>query len=122
MNEVVIRILDNTNNAICCRLLKQWLNRTIINTKILNKSFDVIYSFIDDSKTLDEVRSLLKEVSDIERILGRINNNKVSPKEINGLRFSLEQIPKIKTIFFFELISKTNIFFFKSLVFIRSDM
>ena len=27
------------------------------------------------------------------------NTNKVSPKEINGLRFSLEQIPKMKTIF-----------------------
>jgi len=80
-------------------MLKQWLNRPLINIKRLNKRFDIVESLDQDLKTLDQIRSSLDEVSDIERILGRINNHKVSPKEINGLRFSLEQIPKIKNIF-----------------------
>ena len=95
----LIDILDKTITASGGRMLKQWLNRPLINIKRLNKRFDIVESFVEDSKTLDEVRFSLKEVSDIERILGRINNHKVSPKEINGLRFSIEQIPKIKTIF-----------------------
>ena len=95
----LIDILDKTITASGGRMLKQWLNRPLINIKRLNKRFDIVESFVKDSKTLDEVRFSLKEVSDIERILGRINNHKVSPKEINGLRFSIEQIPKIKTIF-----------------------
>ena len=95
----LIDILDKTITASGGRMLKQWLNRPLINIKRLNKRFDIVESFVKDSKTLDEVRFSLKEVSDIERILGRINNHKVSPKEINGLRLSIEQIPKIKTIF-----------------------
>ena len=95
----LIDILDKTITASGGRMLKQWLNRPLINIKRLNKRFDIVESFVKDSKTFDEVRLSLKEVSDIERILGRINNHKVSPKEINGLRFSIEQIPKIKTIF-----------------------
>ena len=95
----LIDILDKTITASGGRMLKQWLNRPLTNKKRLNKRFDIVESFIEDFKTLDDVRSSLKEVSDIERILGRINTNKVSPKEINGLRFSLEQIPKMKTFF-----------------------
>ena len=95
----LIDILDITITASGGRMLKQWLNRPLTNKKRLNKRFDIVESFIEDFKTLDDIRSSLKEVSDIERILGRINTNKVSPKEINGLRFSLEQIPKMKTIF-----------------------
>ena len=95
----LIDILDITITASGGRMLKQWLNRPLTNKKRLNKRFDIVESFIEDFKTLDDIRSSLKEVSDIERILGRINTNKVSPKEINGLRFSLEQIPKMKTFF-----------------------
>lgn len=95
----LIDILDKTITASGGRMLKQWLNRPLTNKKRLNKRFDIVESFIEDFKTLDDIRSSLKEVSDIERILGRINTNKVSPKEINGLRFSLEQIPRMKTIF-----------------------
>ena len=95
----LIDIVDKTITASGGRMLKQWLNRPLTNKKRLNTRFDIVESFYEDSKTLDEIRLCLKEVSDIERILGRINNHKVSPKEINGLRFSLEQIPKMKTIF-----------------------
>ena len=95
----LIEVLDKTITASGGRMLKQWLNRPLINIKRLNKRFDIVESLDQDLKTLDQIRSSLDEVSDIERILGRINNHKVSPKEINGLRFSLEQIPKIKNIF-----------------------
>ena len=95
----LIDILDKTISASGGRMLKQWLNRPLTNKIRLNKRFDIVESFNEDSKAYEELRSSLNEVSDIERILGRINNNKVSPKEINGLRFSLQQIPKIKNIF-----------------------
>ena len=39
----------------------------------------------------------MKQISDIERTIGKINNGKVTPKEINGLCISLEKIPDIKS-------------------------
>ena len=40
----------------------------------------------------------MNQISDIERIIGRINSGKVTPKEINPLCISLEQIPIIKSL------------------------
>ena len=52
-------------------------------------------AFVEDTRIREDMRERLKNVSDIERIVGRVNNGKVTPKEINGLRLSLEQIPEI---------------------------
>ena len=49
------------------------------------------------TKESEEVSKFLKQISDIERIIGKINNGKVTPKEINGLCISLEKIPDIKS-------------------------
>ena len=94
----LIEVLDKTITASGGRMLKQWLNRPLINTKRLNKRFDIVESFDQDLETLDQIRSSLDEVSEQENQEAEVNSED-SAKEINGLRFSLEQIPKIKTIF-----------------------
>ena len=91
----LIDVLDDTVTAGGGRLLKQWLNRPITDKKHLNKRLDIVGAFVENTRIREDVRDRLKNVSDIERIVGRVNNGKVTPKEINGLRLSLEQIPEI---------------------------
>jgi DNA mismatch repair protein MutS len=91
----LIEVLDDTVTAGGGRLLKQWLNRPITDKERLNKRLDIVAAFVENTRIREDMRDRLKNVSDIERIVGRVNNGKVSPKEINGLRLSLEQIPEI---------------------------
>ena len=91
----LIEVLDDTVTAGGGRLLKQWLNRPTTDKKRLNKRLDIVGAFVEDTRIREDMRERLKNVSDIERIVGRVNNGKVTPKEINGLRLSLEQIPEI---------------------------
>jgi DNA mismatch repair protein MutS len=91
----LIEVLDDTVTAGGGRLLKQWLNRPITDKKRLNTRLDIVGAFVEDTRIREDMRERLKNVSDIERIVGRVNNGKVTPKEINGLRLSLEQIPEI---------------------------
>ncbi len=91
----LVEVLDDTVTAGGGRLLKQWLNRPITDKKRLNKRLDIVGAFVEDTRIREDMRERLKNVSDIERIVGRVNNGKVTPKEINGLRLSLEQIPEI---------------------------
>ena len=79
-------------------MLKQWLNHPLTDQKRLNVRLDVVESFHENNRVLEDFRDHLKQTSDIERIVGRVNNGKVSPKEINGLRLSLEQIPEVKSV------------------------
>ena len=94
----LIDVLDQTVTSGGGRLLKQWLNRPLTDKKRLNTRMDIVTAFHENNRALEDVQDHLKQISDIERIVGRVNNGKVSPKEINGLRLSLEQIPKVKTV------------------------
>ena len=95
----LIDVMDHTVTAGGARMLKQWLNHPLTDQKRLNVRLDVVEAFHDNNRVLEDFRDHLKKISDIERIVGRVNNGKVSPKEINGLRLSLEQIPEVKSVF-----------------------
>jgi DNA mismatch repair protein MutS len=44
----------------------------------------------------DRIRSLLKEVSDLERVLGRISLGSATPRDLVATKRSLEQVPSIR--------------------------
>ena len=94
----LIDILDETVTAGGGRLLRQWMNRPLTDKKRLTNRLDIVESFHNNSALNEDISLHLNQVSDVERIIGRINSGKVTPKEINGLRISLEQIPFIKSI------------------------
>ena len=94
----LINILDQTVTAGGGRLLKQWMNRPLIDKKRLTRRLDIVESFYNNKALCEDIVKNLNQISDIERIIGRINSGKVTPKEINALCISLEQIPIIKSL------------------------
>ena len=127
----LIDVLDQTITSGGGRLLKQWMNKPLVDRKKINSRLDIVEAFYKDSDLRDEISKLLKQISDIERILGKINNGKVTPKEINGLCISLEQIPEIqsalkrsnnkKLVFFNKSFKNTDRIFNKILKTLDSD-
>ena len=93
----LIDVLDQTITSGGGRLLKQWMNKPLVDRKKINSRLELVEAFYNDSHLRDEISKFLKQISDIERIIGKINNGKVTPKEINGLCISLEKIPDIKS-------------------------
>ena len=93
----LIDVLDQTITSGGGRLLKQWMNKPLVDRKKINSRLELVEAFYNDSHLIDEISKFLKQISDIERIIGKINNGKVTPKEINGLCISLEKIPDIKS-------------------------
>ena len=88
----LIDILDETVTAGGGRLLRQWMNRPLTDKKRLTNRLDIVESFYNNSALNEDISLHLNQVSDVERIIGRINSGKVTPKEINGLRISLEPV------------------------------
>ena len=127
----LIDVLDQTITSGGSRLLKQWMNKPLVDRKKINSRLDIVEAFYNDFDLRDEISKLLKQISDIERILGKINNGKVTPKEINGLCISLEQIPEIqsalkrsnnkKLVFFNKSFKNTDRIFNKILKTLDSD-
>ncbi|MBN9287295.1 MAG: DNA mismatch repair protein MutS [Gammaproteobacteria bacterium] len=93
----LISILDNTTTPMGSRLLVRWLNQPLRNQKMLQTRQQAITTFLNNG-CIDPLQLLLKQVGDVERILGRVALQSARPRDLVRLRVALAAIPKIKTL------------------------
>ena len=55
--------------------------------------------FAQAPSAVEEVSSILKSGSDLERILGRLRNRLVRPRELGGLRSTIRGLPGVSRCF-----------------------
>lgn len=91
----LIDIIDETVTAGGGRLLRQWLNRPLTDDKKINSRLKSVAGFVNNKQVLNTVIDILKSASDIERIVGKVNRSKATPKEILALGYSLNLIPEL---------------------------
>ena len=94
----LVDLLDETVTNGGGRLLKQWLSQPLTNIEKLNDRLDIVEGFIKNKRLLKKVRTVMDVVLDIERILGKISQNKANPRDIIGLKESLKCIPKLQEL------------------------
>lgn len=89
-------LLDQTVTAMGGRLLKQWVDRPLINKKEIETRHELVETLMKEYFTRQEIRELLKEVYDLERLAGRVAFGNVNARDLVQLRKSLSQIPALK--------------------------
>ncbi|PIN74322.1 DNA mismatch repair protein MutS [Candidatus Woesearchaeota archaeon CG10_big_fil_rev_8_21_14_0_10_45_16] len=92
----VLSILDKTVTVLGSRLLKAWLKTPLCNRQRIEQRLDAVEQLHKNIIIREEIRELLKEVYDLERLISRINYGNASPKDLLALRQSLEKIPLLK--------------------------
>ena len=95
----LIDSIDMTETSGGGRLLRKNLISPLYNIKAINTRLDTVEAFVENPKILNNVRTDLKKVSDIQRILGKLNKTKASPKDLYALAETLEFIPKWQSAF-----------------------
>jgi DNA mismatch repair protein MutS len=88
--------LNNTKTASGARLLKKQITEPLINKQKIEERFDAIEEINECIIERNEIRELLDDFYDIERITARIASGIVSPKDLYALKLSLEKLPQIK--------------------------
>ncbi len=94
-------LLDTINKTLTSmgsRLMKKWLLFPSINKLEIEKRFDGIEELIFKRDILREIREKLKEISDIERITGRISTSRATPRDLISLKTSLTLAEELKKI------------------------
>lgn len=89
----LIDVVDNSNTNMGKRFLKDRLCNPITDHKQLTKSFETV-EFIKNGK-IDEIKSLIKGVVDIERLSRKICSKKIHPFELYEFIVSYEKIDKL---------------------------
>ena len=93
----LLQILDKTTTPMGKRLIKNWINQPLIDSSAINKRLDAVDFFFNDGLLRSEVFSLMKRISDIERIINRVISGHAIPRDLVALRFSLGQMPLISS-------------------------
>ena len=92
----LLDIIDNTITPMGARLLRRWLCFPSIDIKEINIRHEIVSeimkSFINDQDFIDDFKSII----DIERVVSKIGNLKVNPRELLNLKLSLEKVLLIK--------------------------
>lgn len=91
-------LLDKTKTAMGGRLLKQWLNRPLLDAKLLTQRQEIVATLIDNYFQRTTLQQALQKVYDLERLAGRIAFGSANGRDLIQLYNSLSQIPAIKDV------------------------
>ncbi|ALF10240.1 DNA mismatch repair protein MutS [Parageobacillus thermoglucosidasius] len=91
-------LLDETVTAMGGRLLKQWLDRPLLDRGQIERRLHMVETLIHHYFERQELRERLREVYDVERLAGRVAYGNVNARDLIQLKKSLQQIPALKDI------------------------
>ncbi|RSK27109.1 DNA mismatch repair protein MutS [Bacillus sp. HMF5848] len=88
-------LLDETVTAMGGRKLKQWLDQPLIHRGAIEKRFSIVETLLNEYFVRQELRDLLKDVYDLERLVGKVAFGNANARELLQLKKSLAQVPSI---------------------------
>lgn len=91
-------LLDETKTAMGGRLLKQWIDRPLLNREKIVERQNMVETMIGHYFERMDLREKLKEVYDLERLAGRVAFGNVNARDLVQLKKSLQQIPAIQEL------------------------
>jgi DNA mismatch repair protein MutS len=94
----LLGVLDAAVTAMGGRLLRQWLNQPLLDRHQLERRLDAVDAFYHDTPARTEVRALLKELTDLERLTNRVAQRIARPRDLLGIRKSLETVPRLREV------------------------
>ena len=92
----LLGVLDATVTGMGARLLRSWMLRPSIRRGEIEARHSAVEDLHASQLKRDRLRTLLREVSDLERLTGRINMGTATPRDLCALRRSLDQVPDIR--------------------------
>ena len=87
-------LIDECVTGMGSRLLKQWLLRPSLKRSEIQTRLAAVTELCD-SILREKLRYLMKEVSDLERLIGRLNLGTATPRDLVALKRSIGQAPVV---------------------------
>lgn len=92
----LLDIIDKTSTPMGGRLLRRRLILPLKSVDEINRRLNLIEFFNKEDHLKYEIQQLLKSISDLDRLMGKLASEKICPKEVGYLRQSLVNIHQIK--------------------------
>jgi DNA mismatch repair protein MutS len=78
------------------RMLNRWLALPLKNLEEINSRIDVVSFFLENQKFFEHIKSNIKQIGDLERLVSKASTLRINPREIEKLKHSLISLSSIK--------------------------
>jgi DNA mismatch repair protein MutS len=91
----LLGVMDRSVTAMGARKLRHWMTHPLVDLGLISERHGAVEELVHESLTRDDLRRVLDEVYDLERLNGRIAMATGNAKDLAALRTSLEKLPQI---------------------------
>ena len=94
----LLSALDDTRTPMGARLLRRWLGQPLLDLERLERRLDAVQFFYDDDFRRSDASAALSEISDLERILTRVQTQSAPPRDLLSLRQSVDAAERLGAV------------------------
>jgi DNA mismatch repair protein MutS len=94
----LLQVIDETVTGMGGRLLRSWLLRPCVKRAEVEARLAAVQDLFSSQMRRDKLRALLKEVSDLERLIGRVSLGSATPRDLCAMLRSLNQVPDVREV------------------------
>lgn len=91
-------ILDKTQTSMGGRLLRKWIEEPLINPEEIQKRHEAVGELMDNVYISSDLTEFLRNVYDMERLIGRISCGAANARDLVYLKESFRYLPDIKAV------------------------
>jgi DNA mismatch repair protein MutS len=102
--------LDRTSTAMGGRALRRWMLQPLLDIRGIAARQDTIAELLENTSLRQDLRRLLKQIYDLERLTGRTGSGKANARDLGALAESLSKLPELA-----ELVAEARSPFLKTL-------
>ena len=97
-NKSLFSILNYTSTSMGARNLKSWIIRPLVEVENILKRQDIIEYFTKNSETIIELKKILSDIPDLERLSNKIRAKSVNPRDLISIKNGIKILPDILKI------------------------
>src|SRR4051812_24826019 len=94
----LLQAIDHTHTPMGARLMKRWMIFPLFDIHRIEQRLNLVSHFILAQDVNHSLTHLVKQIGDVERIVGKIPLKKINPREVLQLAKSLQYMADMKDI------------------------
>ena len=90
--------LDKTSTAMGGRALRRWVLQPLLDIKGIRARLDTIQELMENTPLRQDLRHLLRQIYDLERLTGRAGSGTANARDLVALADSLSRLPELSNL------------------------
>ncbi|GHU94157.1 DNA mismatch repair protein MutS [Bacteroidia bacterium] len=90
--------IDQTLSPMGGRLLRRWISLPLKDISAINARLDMVAVLLEDDELLQKTAAAIREVGDLERLIGKASVGRINPREVVQLARALRLVEQIKQL------------------------